>query len=938
MDASDGYRQLEKKFDWWLIAAAFFVSFLGTFTSTQLMIQAQLSSNFFTVFTWIAIISLTFGFCASWSLHFVGMLSCKLDLPIKLDVGLTLLSAVLAVSFTFASLGAELLWKRYNSNKRQYAGSRRPPLRVTGSADLEDADSSRALLADGSINGVDGDGPDGEGDDSIEIGRLDALPEQAGVFPTVGPPGMSVPGRGSLDFRRRDSDPSSSGPRASGSQSDLRIGSGQLDLKSMADHGTAPTLNAFVATYYGILSGMSCKAVGMGLIWSLSLTCMHYGGLLAMNIPEGRLTFHPVLVTLSAIISWVVCIAGYIYMVNIEPHLSQQVLFSAIAASGIAAMHFTGLRATTFWSRVPPAQVGGYPLQLPIAVCTVAILTCTLANGLLAHNATVSRNKLAEIVLTRRKLWRALAQKENAELAAAARSNFIASASHEIRTPLHHLQGYSDLLSKANLSDDARQLVLSIQNATKTLSLITNNVLDWSKLESDRDASCRLAPSDMRSVFESILVLLPHQDEQNGVEILAVVAPTVPESLLLDEAYFQRILMNLLSNSLKFTSSGYVMLSLEMDDGDLIAKVADSGAGIPSSFIPRLFEPFSQGKTRGTQRGTGLGLSIVKQLLSKMQGNISVESRHVDDGFRPSETGTTFTIRIPVQVTPTSPPPTRQTAKRSTVALLSPPPRLLDGLETAWQLFGYDVLVVNHFSELADCEAKYAWADFRYLAENADCLRHFLSQAHLTTFVPFEHQESLQHLPGVLSAPHFVPLPKPLVWHTFYKRIAIAAHAAAAMKATSPSTENGPQTEPRNGVETQLSREGSPTSGTVNILLVEDNAKLCIKMLSSLGYSVLLANDGDQAIEQTIKHDKVIDLILMDQSMPVKDGVCATREIRVLEHSGKLSKRHPIIALTAVVSTESRAQFKSAGADDFLAKPLSFAKLEQTLATFLRIE
>jgi len=109
-------------------------------------------------------------------------------------------------------------------------------------------------------------------------------------------------------------------------------------------------------------------------------------------------------------------------------------------------------------------------------------------------------------------------------------------------------------------------------------------------------------------------------------------------------------------------------------------------------------------------------------------------------------------------------------------------------------------------------------------------------------------------------------------------------------------------------------------------------------MLSSLGYTVILANDGEQAIKQTMKHDKTISLILMDHSMPVKDGVAATREIRCLEKSGELSRRHPIIALTAVVSTESRALFKNAGADDFLAKPLSFGKLEQTLATFLRIE
>lgn len=116
------------------------------------------------------------------------------------------------------------------------------------------------------------------------------------------------------------------------------------------------------------------------------------------------------------------------------------------------------------------------------------------------------------------------------------------------------------------------------------------------------------------------------------------------------------------------------------------------------------------------------------------------------------------------------------------------------------------------------------------------------------------------------------------------------------------------------------------------------NQKLGNKMLTSLGYTVLLANDGDEAISKTLQHDVVIDMILMDQSMPIKDGITATREIRALETSGKLLRRHPIVAVTAVVDTESRAQFKDAGADDFLAKPLSLGKLEQTLATFLRVE
>jgi CheY-like chemotaxis protein len=106
-------------------------------------------------------------------------------------------------------------------------------------------------------------------------------------------------------------------------------------------------------------------------------------------------------------------------------------------------------------------------------------------------------------------------------------------------------------------------------------------------------------------------------------------------------------------------------------------------------------------------------------------------------------------------------------------------------------------------------------------------------------------------------------------------------------------------------------------------------------MLASLGYTVWLAENGQEAIDQVLKNDLRIDAILMDQSMPVKDGVMATKEIREMEAAGTLSRRHPIIALTAVVSSQAQALFKSAGADDFLAKPLSLAKLEHTLSIHL---
>jgi CheY-like chemotaxis protein/anti-sigma regulatory factor (Ser/Thr protein kinase) len=446
-------------------------------------------------------------------------------------------------------------------------------------------------------------------------------------------------------------------------------------------------------------------------------------------------------------------------------------------------------------------------------------------------------------------------------------------------------------------------------------------------------------------------VLLPNKDEEVEVEVMVVISPNVPKILFLDETYINRILMNLLSNSLKFTRSGYVMLSLEMDGTDLEIKVKDTGIGIPPSFLKHLFEPFSQAQTRGSQRGTGLGLSIVKKLVNKMEGTIDVESKHAEQGYEPDETGTTSIVTIPALASPLSSSPKSDTQHtKSTIAILRPTnARILEGLEIAWELFGYDPVVVEDIEDV-----KYVWADFRFLQQSPDGLRRLMNQEKWTALIPFDNQETLQRLPGLLSTPHFVPLQKPLTWHTFDSRIALASHSTpnhSFSRSVRFATESVTADE-----STPPSPDGM-TSKNVHILLVEDNPvsptlslihsftntfkinqKLGNKMLTSLGYSVLLASDGDEAISQVLLHDTTIEMILMDQCMPIKDGVTATREIRELEEQGKMKRRHRIIALTAVVGTESRAQFREAGADEFLAKPLSMGKLEQTLATFLRVE
>lgn len=595
---------------------------------------------------------------------------------------------------------------------------------------------------------------------------------------------------------------------------------------------------------------------------------------------------------------------------------------------------FTGMWATSFWSFAEPTKHRGYPPRLAIAVGTVAIGTCIIANGLLAHTATMARNKLAEVVQTKRKLWAAIAQKENAEAAAAARSEFIASASHEIRTPLHQLQGYGDLLARTPLTEEGRLLLLAIQQATRSLSMITANVLDWSRLEKG-EAQCRPSSLDLRRVCESILHILPHRDDEVETELLVVVAPEVPDSVFLDETYLQRILMNLLTNALKFTHSGYVLLMLEMKGDVLNIRVQDSGFGIAESFIPHLFEPFKQAQTLGAERGTGLGLAIIKQLVEKMEGTISVESNHFQiEGVGSPKSGSIFEITIPVPAKPGSPSPRGLFGPDfGAVAIFEASSgRIMEGFRMAWAAFGFDVIHADPDGEVPE-SCKVIWTDVKLLNTRPQLLERLLRLPDQFVLVSSDSQSALDQAVGSVPPSHIVTVKRPFVWHQIIESVARAIRSGKS--AVDRSVRFAPTVD--------VLEDGTPVEEKQNlhfstILLVEDNKinqKLGAKMLKNLGYNVLLADDGEDAVEKVVAHDREIDLILMDQSMPRKDGITATKEIREMESVGGLSRRRPIVMATAVVGPDAQALCMSAGADDFLSKPLSLSQLERAMQKFL---
>ena len=270
------------------------------------------------------------------------MLACELDLPISIDVGLTVLSSILAVVFTFIALGSDLLarirWDCRLRRPRKIRNARnrhkldRPseanggPEREPVSADLEEINSND-------------DGGDEEINEGVGLLHDDADrqakmklhdPKSNGPLATV-----------ALEESQISSDSSAS--RRSSFASSANSSHGLANIVNIAQRRAMPAKNAFKATAEALYDGFTVVNMIKGFLWSLAITGMHYVGIAALRVPQGYYTLNVYLVVLSAIISWIVCLVGVIMMSCMETHLAQQLLFSVVASVGVAAMHFTGM-------------------------------------------------------------------------------------------------------------------------------------------------------------------------------------------------------------------------------------------------------------------------------------------------------------------------------------------------------------------------------------------------------------------------------------------------------------------------------------------------------------------------------------------------------------------------------------------------------------------
>lgn len=302
--------------------------------------------------------------------------------------------------------------------------------------------------------------------------------------------------------------------------------------------------------------------------------------------------------------------------------LRAAVAWAVVGALGIVAVHVSAV----FVPVTPEFVVRG----AEVAAGQVALVLAIVALALGAEKA--QQERAVELAKAR----------DDALAAERARTEFLARVSHELRTPLNAVIGMAGLLTRTPLTKEQDRMARVVDHSANTLLSLVNEVLDLSKLQSDH-VSVDVVAFEPRRLLAQISGMLQTQAEHLRLELRA--DESVPEWVLCDPSHLQQVLVNLISNAIRFTPSGRVVAELRHADGWLNAVVADTGVGIPADQLEGIFEPFHQ-VAGGAEGGTGLGLSITKRLVEGMGGSIAVQSELGE--------GSTFTFRIPAA--PSEPP------------------------------------------------------------------------------------------------------------------------------------------------------------------------------------------------------------------------------------------------------------------------------------------
>ena len=501
--------------------------------------------------------------------------------------------------------------------------------------------------------------------------------------------------------------------------------------------------------------------------------------------------------------------------------------------------------------------------------------------------------------------------KETAVSANRAKSAFLANMSHEIRTPLNGIIGMVEIFSATTLNTSQREILLDIDSSSHSLLVLINDILDLSKIESGNLSLTHHAFNMAELVFDSVNMINSKAVSQH-IELNVDIDPTLPRCVVSDEFRVKQILMNLLSNSVKFTQDGYVTTKLTYFGGDapkIHVSVSDTGKGIDNSKLATIFEPFTQEDGSITRRygGTGLGLAICKQLLDLMHGEIHVTSE--------VGKGSSFEFSIPVDLQLSQPYPMFAPLTGSAL-LIHNGSNYRTLVVRECQRLGLRLYQANSVDQLPELPK-----DVMYVLYCQNLTRSVRSdnEVLVRTFADAQRILLQHHLfvNREFSIPFHSQITLPLMGQRFER----------ALRALVPNSDTTSALGALNGDDVNLK------VGHLNrILIVEDNLmnqKIASFFLEKAGLDYVIVSNGQEAVD-IITQGGVFCAVLMDCMMPVMDGLSATRKIRQWEKIEK-QRRLPIIALTASVLDEDIANCFDAGMDAYLPKPYKSQQLFDVL-------